>query len=603
MRDHEVTAGRPASIAWLVAVRRRLAGRGFAAVLTLATALGAAAGLLSVAFWNAIAALDAALNYYLASGLDRALPMPAGLQWRVFLPALGAGLAALAAMYVFRTPARLGVASVMLDARQQWGQIPFRYVPATFVNSVLTIGSGGSAGREAPVVAIGGGLGAWVARWLRASPNQRRLLVGCGAAAAIAAAFNAPLAGVFFALEVVLGEWSAATLSPVMLAAVAGTVVCQAAEGNVSAGHFRVPAYELVAWWEVGLYVGLGVVAGLGGVLFRRSTELAERFFNSLPWQGWWRASLGGLGVGILGLLLPGILGNGQETTAAACLGELPQQLLLALAAGKIIATALTLGSGGWGGDFAPTLFVGAMLGGAYGRGLEAVLGHAMAGAGAYAMVGMGGVLAAVVRCPATAVLLLFEMTSSYQVILPIMVCVATATFVARRFDVLGLYHHQLRALGGPVDDARPGDGLEEVAVRALMRPVEVTLDERASLSEALTAMAETGQHVVPVVGVNGECGSVLRLADLRAILAGTERGLPVVAADLGVECPLVTPSTPVREAAEHLVGGWDELVVVASEADRWPCGLVARRDVLRATIRRCSPPSELGADSDANLG
>ncbi|HPC83124.1 MAG TPA: chloride channel protein [Thermoanaerobaculaceae bacterium] len=591
--DGDAVSARPAPRAWLAAALRRLTGRRFAAVLVLATALGAVAGLLSAAFWNAIAALDAALDYHVAGGLDRVLPLPAGFRWRLLLPALGAALSALAATYVFRTPGRLGVASVMLDARRQWGRIPFRYVPATFVNSVLTIGSGGSAGREAPVVAMGGGLGACLARWLRASPNQRRLLVGCGAAAAIAAAFNAPLAGVFFALEVVLGEWSAATLSPVMLAAVAGTAVCQAAEGSASAGHFRVPAYELAAWWEVGLYAGLGVVAGVGGLLFRRGTELAERLFAALPWRGWWKAGLGGLGVGLLGLALPGVLGNGHDTTAAACLGELPVRLLLALAAGKILATALTLGSGGWGGDFAPTLFVGAMLGGAYGRGLEALLGHAMAGAGAYAMVGMGGVLAAVVRCPATAVLLLFEMTSSYQVILPIMVCVATATFVARRFDVLGLYHHRLRELGGPVHDVRPGDQLDDMPVRVLMRPVTATVEERAPLSEALATMAATDQQVVPVLGAGGACRSVLRLSDLRATLNETERDLPVVAGELGVECPLVTPSTPARESMELLAEGWDELVVVASETERRPCGLVARRDVLRAALR--PGPSEAG--------
>lgn len=569
-------------------------------MLGLATALGAAAGLLSAAFWNAIAALDATLTFSVAGALDRAVSPPAWLSWRLLLPALGAALAALAAAHVFRTPERLGVASVMLDARRQWGLIPFRYVPATFVNSVLTIGSGGSAGREAPVVAMGGGLGACLARWLRASPSQRRLFVGCGAAAAIAAAFNAPLAGVFFALEVVLGEWSATTLSPVMLAAVAGTAVCQAAEGSATAGHFRVPAYQLGAWWEVGLYAGLGVVAGLGGVMFRRSTELAERLFSALHWAGWRKAGLGGLGVGLLGLALPGVLGNGHETTTAACLGEMPLGLVLALAAGKTLATSLTLGSGGWGGDFAPTLFVGAMLGGAYGRGLEALLGHSMAGAGAYAMVGMGGVLAAVVRCPATAVLLLFELTSSYQVILPIMVCVATATFVARRFHALGLYHHRLRALGGPVRDARGDDELEDVAVRDLMRPVVTTLNERATFPEALTALAETDQQVVPVVDANGESRMVLRLADLRATLGETERGLPVIAGELGIECPLVTPETPAREAAEHLAEGWDELAVVASETDRRPCGLVAQRDVLRAALRHGAPRVVRERDSDA---
>lgn len=565
----------------------------FASILVVATVLGAMAGLLSAAFWNAIAALDAILSFYVAGGLDRAFPPPfAWLSWRLFLPAMGALLAALAATFLFKTPERLGVASVMLDARRQWGEIPLRYVPATFANSTLTIGSGGSAGREAPVVAMGGGLGAWVARQLGASPSQRRLLVGCGAAAAIAAAFNAPLAGVFFALEVVLGEWSATTLTPVMLASVAGTVVCQAAEGDASAGHFRVPAYQLAAWWEVFLYAGLGAVAGLGGHLFRRATSLAQRIFAALPWPPWWRAALGGLGVGAIGLALPGVLGNGHLTTHAACLGEIGWQILLGLAAGKILATALTLGSGGWGGDFAPTLFVGAMLGGAYGRGLEALFGPGLAGAGAYAMIGMGGVLAAVVRCPATAVLLLFEMTASYQVILPIMVCVATATFVARRFEVLGLYHDHLRQLGGPLHDLRGEDALAGVAVGSLMRAPGVLIHERTRFGEVISIIAASDQQVFPVVDEAGRMQAVLRLSDLRASLGEAERDLPVVAAELGIEPPLVTPETPATEAARMMAAGWEELVVVASEGGMQPCGLVARRDILRAALQHASEPT-----------
>ncbi|MFN3414036.1 MAG: chloride channel protein, partial [Thermoanaerobaculum sp.] len=453
----------------------------------LAVLLGAVAGLFSTAFWNAIAAVSDLLTYRVAALWDAALPLPfPWLSWRFLFPALGALAATLLARFLFATPQRLGVASVMLDARKQWGRIPLRYVPATFVNGVLTIGFGGSAGREAPVVAMGGSLGAWVARALKLAPAQRRILVASGVAAAIAAAFNAPLAGVFFALEILLGDFAVATLAPIMLAAVAGTVVCRATEGSEAAAHFQVPAYHLVSGWEIIFYAGLGLLAGVVGHVFIKAMETAEHSFARLPVAWWVRPTLGGLGVGIISLALPGVLGNGYDWTIAACSGRLEWHLLLFLLGGKIVATALTLGSGGWGGDLAPTLFVGAMLGGAYGTGLSALLGSEVASSGAYAMVGMGAVLASAIRCPLTAILLLFELTSSYQVILPIMVAVATSSFVARRLSRFGLYHRRLQELGVPVSEAPGEPSLARLAVADIMDPQVVTVFEHTPLAELL---------------------------------------------------------------------------------------------------------------------
>ncbi|MGE5235642.1 MAG: chloride channel protein [Acidobacteriota bacterium] len=566
-----------------------LRGRRPTARLVLAALLGSLAGLFSTAFWNSIATVREVLAYYVAGPLDQALPLPwAWAHWRFLFPALGALAATLLARWLFRTPGRLGVASVMLDARREWGRIPLRYVPATFVNGVLTIGSGGSAGREAPVVAMGGGLGAWVARTLGLPPAQRRLLVGCGAAAAIAAAFNAPLAGVFFSLEVVLGDFRLATLAPVMLASVAGTVVCRATEGSAAAAHFQVPPYHLVSGWETLLYAGLGLLAGLIGQLFAGSMKLAERRFEAAPLPPWLRPAVGGLGVGLIGLALPGVLGNGYEWTIGACSGVLSWQLLVFLLVGKIVATALTLGSGGWGGDFAPTLYVGSMVGGAYGVLLHSILGSAVAGYGAYAMVGMGAVLAAVIRCPITAILLLFELTSSYEVILPIMVAVATASFVARRLSRFGLYHQRLREMGGPAFEVRGEDTFGSLTAGSVMRAGVETVTEQTSYREVVRRMLATHQEVFPVVRGDGTMSGAVRLADLRATLLEAEFSSPVVAADLAVEeVPLITAETPVDQVVEALTqADWEELPVVASPEDRRPVGLVAHHDIVRATVR-----------------
>lgn len=574
-----------------VLVRRMAAWWGVhpAAVLFLvAVALGGVAGLLSAAFWNAIAALSAAASFYLVRPADQefALPWP-WASWAFLTPALGGLLVGWLAHFVFRTPDRLGVPAVMLDARREWGRIPLRYVPATFVNGTVTIGMGGSAGREAPVVAMGGGLGAWVARRLRVPPAQRRLLVGCGAAAAIAAAFNAPLAGVFFAVEVLLGDWRAGTLAPVMLASVAGTVACRAAEGSADAAHFQVAGYQLASWWEPMLYAGLGLVAGSVGHLFAAAMQRAERFFAQLPVRPWLRPAVGGLGVGLLGLAAPGALGNGYPWAIAACEGSLTWQVMLLLVGAKVAATALTLGSGGWGGDFAPTLLIGAVTGGVYGVLLATVIPGWVAGAGAYAMVGMGAVLAAVIRCPVTAVLLLFELTGSYEVVLPAMVAVTVAIAVAGKISPLGLYHRRLRELGGPAFEVLGGE-LAQLPVRAIMRPLTEVLPADAPLECVLQRASESPQLVFPVVRRDGGIIGVVRLADLRFNLHEHDTaGLPVVAADVAIEeVPHVYAEDSAQKAAALLAeAAWEELPVLDTAHSRVPIGLVSRHDVLRATL------------------
>ncbi len=596
-----MTGGFLGSQHWLAGRLRR---PHIAATLAVAAMVGAVAGVLSTGFWNAIAALDAILEFYVAGPVDCLASWPWGfLRIRFLFPAAGALAAALLARFLFATPQRLGVASVMLDARREWGRIPLRYVPATFINGVLTIGSGGSAGREAPVVAMGGGIGAWVARSLSLPPSQRRLFVGCGAAAAIAAAFNAPLAGVFFALEVVLGDFRLATVAPMMLASVAGTAMCRATEGVEEAAHLSVPPYHVVSPFEVVLYAGLGVAAALVGVAFTTLLQRSERFFATSRLPALLRPAVGGLGVGLLGLVHPGVLGNGYAGVLAACSGDLVAGVLLVLLVGKLVATALTLGSGGWGGDFAPALFVGAMTGGLYGALLTALLDDRVASSGAYAMVGMGAVLAAAIRCPITAILLLFELTGSYQVILPIMVAVATATFVASRLSRFGLYHARLFELGGPTV-AAGGTHLEEYRVADAMQPVTHVLSEGSGVEEIRRLVATTQQTVFPVLDASGRLKGVVRLADLRAGILETTGGAPIIAADvLRDEVPLLTPEMPLREAAEVLAAAeCDELPVVRAADDPRPCGLISQQAVLRIGVVGL-PPGEGrsgGLDRDA---
>ncbi len=562
------------------------------ALLVLSVVVGSMSGLLSVSFWHAIRWVDlmGSIAFYdwLRQAVDPAEHWLTPAMWAAVLPAMGALLMAGVTWRIFRERENPTVATVMLDARTSPGQLPLRYVPAAFVGAALVIGSGGSAGREAPVVAMGGILGGWVGRRLGLTQRRRQILIGCGTAAAIAAAFDAPLAGVFFALELVLGDYTAATLSPVVLASVAGTSVCRSLEG-VGASHFAVPPYHIAGWWEIGLYAGLGLAAGLVAPLFVKTHAAIHGLFRRLDRvPGSLKPALGGLAVGVVALALPQVMGNGYEHVQDALTGRLAAGLMVALVFGKILATSLTLGSGGWGGDFAPLLFMGAMLGGAYGVGLHWLLPAMGIAASSYAMVGMGALLTAAVRCPITAILLLFELTGSYQVILPMMTAVAVAIPVSRIFLKRGMYHERLEEMGGPASDLPETRLLETVPVASVMQPRAVTLSAAAPYREILKVIATSDQLVFPVLDAGGHLLGALTFKTLRGHLDAAELADLVVAADvISEDIPVLTVRDSL-ERAMQLFAEWDleEIPVVTDLAERRFAGILTRRQAMAARAR-----------------
>ena len=558
-------------------------------MLVLATAVGSVAGLMSVGFWWAIHLVDLAGTRWFAPALAGWLGSPFGRPelYLSLYPAVGALAMALVTVRLFGLPHRLGVPGVMFDARTNPGSLSLVILPATFLASALIIGSGGSAGREAPVVAMGGILGGWVGRRLGLLSRRRQILIGCGTAAAIAAAFNAPLAGVFFALEVVLEDYTAATLSPVVLASVAGTVVCRALEGGGAEG-FAVPPYRLGAWWEIGLYAGVGLAAGLVAPLFVQFERWVHRRINHSRLPLLLRPAVGGLGVGLIALALPQVMGNGYAHVENA-LGDPPgAALMLALVGAKLVATALTLGSGGWGGDFAPLVFMGAMLGGAYGRGLDTLIPGLSLEPGAYAMVGMGAMLTAAVRCPITAILLLFELTGSYEVILPIMTACAVATPVGRVLLKRGMYHQRLEEMGGPTSELPESRLLAGIRVEDILRRDVVTLSSGTPYREILRVIATSDQLLFPVLAPEGSLLGSLTFADLRGHLDAAELAELVVAADVTSDEVPALDGSATLEQAMHVFAGCDleELPVVTDGEDRRFLGLLTRRQAFAARER-----------------
>lgn len=365
-----------------------------------------------------------------------------------------------------------GVPEVMLAVAEHGGRIRPQVPLVKALASALCIGSGGSVGREGPIVQIGSALGSLIGGIARVTEERLRLLVACGAAGGISATFNAPIAGVFFALEIILGDFEAQAFGAVVLSSVTAAAIARAAFGSSSFLHL--PAFALTSPFELVLYAVLGALAGLVGVLFIRalygSEDLADRVWRGPEWA---RPAAGGALLGLLLLAVPQMYGVGYPVLSHAVAGGYVLGFVIVLLAAKIVATSLTIAIGGSGGVFAPSLFTGAMLGSAFGQTLHLVAPELATPTGAYALAGMGAVFAGCARAPITAVIILFELTGEYTIILPLMVAVVAATTVSRRLSRDTIYTLKLRRRGFTVDRPRVVSVMRSVPVSAaLTRPL-----------------------------------------------------------------------------------------------------------------------------------
>jgi CIC family chloride channel protein len=349
-----------------------------------------------------------------------------------------------------------GVPEVQYSVRMLGGKIRARVAAIKAIASAISIGSGGSVGREGPIVQIGSSLGSTVGQAVGLGPPQTRILVAAGAAAAIAATFNAPIAGVMFAMEVILGSFAARSFGLVVISSVTATAISQAALGD--APSFRlVEAFTLVSNWEFLLYLGLGVFSGLIALAYVQSIYWFEDSFDAWKLNPSLKALIGGLGVGAMGFFGSELIfGVGHEGVELALRGEMALSFMLALVLLKILATSVTLGAGGSGGVFAPALFVGAMVGGAFGTVANRLLPELTAPPGAYALVGMAALFGAAAHAPITGIIILFEMTDNYRIILPLMFAVVVSHLLASTIYQDSVYSIKLRrkgAMNAPRDE------------------------------------------------------------------------------------------------------------------------------------------------------
>lgn len=525
------------------------------------------------------------------------------------LPTAGGLLVGLIQRYVSRKAPSHGVLDAIEAMARRQGVMRLREGVFTAVNTSLTIGSGGSAGVEGPIVHIGSVLGSVVSQVLRIGRQQRNALVACGAAAGLASIFNAPIAGVIFVLEVMLRDFSLKTFIPVVVAAVFGVATVQSVLGHNEA-MFRVPLavqeYQ-VAFRELGLYLLLGALCGLAGWSFTKSLFAVERASRRVRLPMALKPAVGGLLLGVIAVVValtfgqrihtdgsPAFFGNGYPAIEAClnpqnyergggALAQLTLPFLLTMFAAKIIGTSLTLGSGGAGGVFAPSLFIGATFGGAFGLAARYLPGFGGVNPATYALVGMGGVLAGCVHCPLTAFLLAFEVTQNYQVILPVMLAAILATTTSQLLLRDSIYSLSLRERG-----IRWGV-LSDFTLLRRLRVESVGLHEAPSVrpqepAQRLLELVAVGAGPdFPVVDDGGRYVGLVVGDDLRTALVQRE-ALPLMI--VGELARWQIPPTNADETLDAVMAkfaGHDVESLAVVDHEKRVRGLITRTDMMRS--------------------
>ncbi|HIP38782.1 MAG TPA: CBS domain-containing protein [Desulfocapsa sulfexigens] len=572
-------------------------------LLILAVIIGGSTGLAAVFFIRLIVIIQNS-SY---SSIQFLFPH-LGVWSYVLVPVGGALLAGPIIAWFAREAKGHGVPEVMQALVLRGGRIRPRVAIAKIVASALCIGTGGSAGREGPIVQVGSTLGSVTGQVLHLSDDRIKNLVACGAAAGIAATFNAPIAGVAFAIEVLMSELQVRAFGNVVIAAVSAAVVSQVFLGDRPA--FTVPTYTMESPVTILFYLLLGLVAALVGVSFIRMLSWFEDTFDNWKFPVPLKPAVGALLLGLLGycyLQLPGIsfgstteyrlgmplieniphvYGSGFTFIEDALHGNTSFWILALLVILKPLATSFTLGSGNSGGVFAPSLFIGAMLGGAMGK-LFAAWQPELAGpSGAYALVGMAAVFSACARAPLTAMLIVFEMSNDYALILPLMLTAVTASYLAQYLHPESIYTIKLVRRGIRFEQGRDMDIMQGVHVREVMNKDPIVVHRDQPFAELYQKFQETNFLGFPVLDEKQNLWGIVTLQDIERTMS--QEGVKIRSLKVG-DVATTDPVTvfgdePIWTAIQKMAPrDLARLPVVSRSSEKQLLGLISRSDILRA--------------------
>ncbi len=556
-----------------------------AGMLFMAIVVGAAVGLATVVMVELLAVVEHGAG-------ELAEWLPGDWIWMFVTVPIGLWAAWALTQRLAPEAAGDGVPEVTAALVVSAGTVRTRVAPVKTVATALTLGLGGSAGREGPIAHIGASLGSGIARRARLGEDQVRSLLAAGAGAGIGASFNAPIAGMLFAMEVVLGGFSVRHLNTVVVSSVTAAVVSRSIAGAELG--FPIVKYELQDARELLLYAAIGLLAVVAGYLMLRSMALFEKLGERIGQRSFGIVPIVfGLGIAGLGLvsavvadegsaLAPPVLGTGQEFVGSLLSGaSMTWWILVALLLLKIFATSATLGVRASGGAFAPSLFVGAVLGAGFYALVEPVWGLSDLRSGAFALVGMSAVFAAVARAPLTSILIVFEITQDYNLVLPLMLATTLATLLTERVHPLSAYTMALRRMG--IRETRRGDVdlLDTVAVGDVLSPVPAHIAPGDTLGEVQGQLDRHRHHGLPVVDGDRLVG-IVTVTDVMRAGGPSDQ---VTAADAMTPHPqTVTPNTLVSTALERMaVLGVGRLPVVASADRHQVVGMFRREDAVRA--------------------
>ena len=505
----------------------------------------------------------------------------------LLVPTLGGAAAGLVLLYGQRLTRAQSSTDYMEAIVIGNGRVPVRASLVKSTAALFSIGSGGSIGRVGPMVQLAAVVASMLGRWRQFTGPQLRLLVACGASAGIASAYNAPIAGSFFVAEIILGSIAMESLGPLAVSAVMATLTIRVLTS--AQVMYRVPEFQLDSPWEMGPYVVLGLLTGTLAPMFLRSLKQSEEFFIALRLPLVARLALGGLAVGVIAINVPQVCGNGYSVVVQILNGPVVWRMLLGVVACKWLATMASFGSGAPGGVFTPSLFMGASAGYLFGDLVHAVWPAGAANPGAFALVGMGAFLSAASRAPVMAVIMLFEMTLSYDIILPLMLCSVIAYYTAKGIEGESLYSASLKRKTAET----PAPWLSTGSVRELMKPNPPVVAPTAHFAEIAQMFLSVRFNNLYVCDENRRFLGVVSLHDIKPYLGQLDLAGLVIARDiLREDFPRIGPEQSLSDAMGLFLGQPAErLPVVEPETGRL-LGSLAKDDLLLALVEKRRKPA-----------
>jgi CIC family chloride channel protein len=559
-------------------------------LLAIATFIGLMAGLLNILFRTVVHLFDT----FFHKGGRELLQIDKG-DWHVLLlpliPITGMILLIPLSLLFPGEINGYGFTKFLRKVNLEGGYIRFRTIILKILSTALTIGTGNSVGVEGPIAQIGGAMGSQVGQFFKVSGNRMKVYIAAGCAGGIAGMFNAPIAGIFFAAEIILlGTYEVSSFAALVTASAISTVVTRAYFGELSV--FVIPQYNVVNHFvEIPLYCVLAVIVGILAVAHIKTFYYIRDKYRELPIPAQVKPITGALIIGIIGIFFPQVMGDGYEFMEQVLYGDGMAKVMFALIFLKIFATAITLGSGGAGGVFAPALFIGSMIGGTFGSIVHRFFPTMTADSGAYASVGIGAFLAASTHAPMTAIFLLFEMTGNYRIIVPAMLASIIGTVVATKLNEDSI---------DTVDFSREGINIHEGREVAIMKSLKVGsaitedvdfISERANINQLLEIFSQTkGGFYFPVVDDSGKMTGIVSMTDVKNIIHRdtSERVAQFVGSICHRDVITLTPDDTLYTAMQLFdIKGIEEIPVVETLENRWVVGMLKRRNVIAAYNRQ----------------